>query len=92
MELGPEQMTELIEYLKKWESAECAICGDDVWAVADKVYALPEYRSPQAPSYTASQTVFPVITLTCRTCGNVRFLSAVAAGVVAGEAKVMQNE
>ncbi len=83
MELSPEQLGQVIEYLRKWKTAECAICEHDDWAVASTVFVLPEYNSPRAAVYSNLQ-VFPVIPLTCKTCGNVLFLSAIAAGVVPG--------
>jgi hypothetical protein len=84
MELSPEQLDQVIEYLKKWQTAKCAICMHDDWAVASSVFALPEYRSQKAATYLNIQSVFPVIPLTCKTCGNVLFVSAIAAGVVPG--------
>jgi len=84
MELSPEQLGQVIEYLKKWKVAECAICEDDDWAVASTVFVLPEYKSPTAAIYSSTQSVFPVIPLTCKTCGSVLFLSAIAAGVMPG--------
>jgi hypothetical protein len=84
MELSPEQLGQVIEYLKKWKAAECAICEHDDWAVASTVFVLPEYKPLRAAVYSNIQAVFPVIPLTCKTCGNVLLLSAIAAGVVPG--------
>lgn len=92
MELSPEQLNQVIGYLKKWKNAQCSICGFDDWAVASTVFVLPEYMGSKALSYTTIQAAFPVIPLTCKTCGNVLLVSAIAAGVVPGAIKAMQHE
>jgi hypothetical protein len=86
MELSPQLLGRVIEYLKKWKSAECAICGYDDWVVANTVFQFPEYAMGLPSVYTNTQ-VFPVIPLTCKTCGNVLLLSAIAAGVMPGPIK-----
>lgn len=91
MELSPEQLGQVIEYLKRWNTAVCAICQNDDWAVAATVFALPEYKLRRTAISTNIQAVFPIIPLTCKTCGNVLFLSAIAAGVVPGPIKELQN-
>ena len=82
MELNPEAVQQVIRYLEKWKSPGCAICGHEDWSVAGAVFALAEYWSGTNAIYAGSQSVYPVIPVTCKTCGNVLFLSAVAAGVV----------
>jgi hypothetical protein len=91
MELSRQQVKQVIDYLLKWQTAKCGICGHDDWTVSSAVFMLPEYRSPKAPVYSSAQDVFPVIPLTCKTCGNVLFVSAIAAGVVPGRIEVHQN-
>jgi hypothetical protein len=91
MELSQEEMTRVIKYLQRWESAKCAICKGDDWAVSSTVFALPEYTPPWKATYGYNETAFPVIPLTCKTCGNVLFVSAIAAGVVKGRIEVHQN-
>ena len=83
MELSSQQVDQVIDYLKKWKTAQCGICGYDDWVVASTVFVLHEYTSLEPTGfYGSTESVFPVIPLTCKTCGNVLFLSAVAAGVV----------
>ena len=91
MELSNDQMTRVIKYLQTWESAKCAICRGDDWAVSSTVFALPEYTPPSKGTYGYNEAVFPVIPLTCKTCGNVLVVSAIAAGVVQGRIEVHQN-
>lgn len=81
MNLSGEKILQVIRYLHKWKTAECAICGHDDWAVTGTVFALPEYWGMKA-IFPGDQSVFPVIPLTCKTCGNVLLLSAIAAGVL----------
>ena len=82
MQLTTEQMNKVLTHLGHYAAPECVICHHDDWAVADTVFVLPEYRVD--PSYSTTQTAFPAITITCKVCGNVLFLSAIAAGVVSG--------
>jgi hypothetical protein len=91
MELTSEELKRVIEHLQKWATAECAICRHDDWAVSSAVFVLPEYRSPKVPVYSGAGTVFPVIPLTCKICGYVLFVSAIAAGVVPGRIEVHQS-
>lgn len=82
MQLTTEQMEMVLHNLSQYPTPECAICRHDDWAVANTVFVLPEYRLNSF--YSTTQTAFPAIPITCKICGNVLFLSAIAVGVVPG--------
>ena len=83
MKLNPKQLEAVTEYVKKWKRPECVLCGHDEWSVSAIVFELPQYGLPPPPfDYYMIPQVFPVVPLTCTTCGNVLFLSAILAGVL----------
>lgn len=83
MLLDQTQLQTLIDYLGKWKTAECIICGHDDWAVSDRVFELREYGPDYSGSFAFGLAqLFPVVPLTCKQCGNVLLVSAIAAGVV----------
>jgi hypothetical protein len=82
MKLSAEQVSLVINHLKKFRTPQCVMCGHDDWKVSVDVFALPQYVSPFASSPMSSvPEVFPVVPVVCSTCGNVLLLSAVAVGV-----------
>jgi hypothetical protein len=92
MQLNPPQIEQVINYLNKWKTPVCVVCGTDDWVVSGIVFEFPEYQSrnvffpagnaPQAFQGFQAFQIFPVIPVTCKTCGNVLILSAIAAGIV----------
>lgn len=83
MQLYPSQLSEVVNLLRKYPAAECQVCQHGEWKVSEVIFALPEYLDPLSPGIGPVQReVFPVIPVTCATCGNVFFLSAVAIGLL----------
>jgi ribosomal protein S27E len=83
MQLHPSQVSEVVNFLRKFPAVECQVCHHEDWTVSTIVFSLPEYRDPLSPGLgPAQREVFPVIPVTCSTCGHVFFLSAVATGVL----------
>lgn len=83
MQLSPTQVSEVIHFLQKFPATECQVCHHDDWKVSEILFALPEYRDPLSPGLGPVQReLFPVIPITCSTCGYVFFLSAIAVGVL----------
>jgi len=83
MNLDTKQVETLIQYLKRWKTPECAICGQDDWAVADTVFYLQEESQAQFRVSPPPQ-FYPCVPITCKTCGSVLLVSAIAAGVIRG--------
>jgi len=85
MQLSANQVTEVVLYLKRFPTVECQVCHNDEWKVSSLVFELPEYRENRFSQgiMSVQSEVFPVIPITCSTCGHVFFLSAVAAGILA---------
>ena len=93
MNLDQQQMARVVQYLQRWQPAQCGVCRNAGWNISPTVFQFTEYgaKGPQwVPDANqrftfVSPQVFPVITLICNTCGNTLLISAVAAGVVASE-------
>jgi hypothetical protein len=89
MLLDPAQVKQVIDYLNHYKIPTCAICEHDDWEVSAAIFELPEHRPPVAPRFGGfAAQVFPVIPLTCKICGNVLLLSAIATRVIPGPAQV----
>ncbi len=84
MQLSANQVNGVVVYLKKFPVVECQVCRRDEWKVSALVFELPEYTENRFSQGITSlqREVFPVIPITCSTCGHVFFLSAVAAGIL----------
>jgi hypothetical protein len=84
MQLLPAQVDHVVNYLKRYPVVECQVCHHDDWSVSQLIFELPEYmrqRFSQGITSVNSE-VFPVIPITCSTCGYVFFMSAVAVGIL----------
>ena len=66
-------------YLKKISPAACPLCGDSKWTISKKVFQALEY---EATGIFASKNTYPMVPLTCRTCGNTYFINSLVAGLI----------
>lgn len=83
MPTPPEQQQDaalkwIAERWTKW-GERCQMCGEDNWAVGP-LLGIP-VRS-KIGMLDLSQRVFPTFPITCTTCGNTHFLSAIAAQII----------
>lgn len=72
----------LNEYFDKISIPKCPLCGSSKWSVTGKVFQLPEFNPEQSDN---TQVVYPVIPISCNSCGNVILISAIRAGIVSKE-------
>ena len=77
--LTPEDLKKL-EAVHKDFPYHCTLCGKDQWSLAEYLFEVPGYGATAFPG-TAIAT-FPALILTCNTCGNAVFLSAIKLGIV----------
>lgn len=81
--LGVEQVPVTDDVLAKvrehWRVERCAVCGthNPNWSLSDRVFCLPELKGM---TVNMSRT-FPVIPVSCLTCGNTYFLNAIFLGI-----------
>ena len=75
MRLSKEKQDEILNHLNNLnrKGAGCAICGSSILKLAEDVYALPALRRN-----TVAQ---PLLTLFCGSCGHVRFVNPIIAGL-----------
>ena len=57
----------------------CPICEQDEWLVHDEAV---EVRAFGRGSLAANGSVFPLLSVTCSTCGHTLFFNAIVAGLV----------
>jgi hypothetical protein len=69
----------------RYDHRNCAICGADHWSVA-QIFQMPEFESVPSVGIRigAPTMVFPVVPVTCRTCGYTLFFNAVMLGLAPG--------
>jgi hypothetical protein len=80
MQLNEEQLKLAHEWVKtKFTHGPCWICGKEEWSVAPFVWEL---RAFNQGFMVVGGPVFPVVSFFCTGCGNVVFVSAVAAGII----------
>lgn len=67
------------EYIKKISVSNCPLCGNNNWTITDRVLQLTEFRTENVEG---TNTLFPVIPLTCQNCGNTYFINVLVAGLI----------
>ena len=63
------------------QNTKCEVCGHDTWLVNDVVFELREFTGGQINTINDSK-LFPVVPLSCSTCGNTRLLNALILGIL----------
>lgn len=91
MKLSKEQQNKLIAKLNSFGSlAKCTVCGNSNWNISDTVFEMREFQGGNLV-LGGNQGIYPVIPLTCSTCGNTHFLNAVLLDVLDPQKKEEQN-
>jgi hypothetical protein len=60
---------------EKWRASECEVCGVESWEIAPDLYAyayVPVGGEAAPQNFPAPSR--PILWLSCRNCGNVRFI------------------
>ncbi|XZL97429.1 hypothetical protein ACSXAP_06915 [Clostridium perfringens] len=71
----------LIEILnEKWKGRPCNMCGDGNWIVSDKIFELREFNDGDL--IIGGVPIQPVVTITCKNCGNTVLVNPLAIGVL----------
>ena len=89
MELTPEQITKVQNWMREYwaDGGKCSICHNTNWTISTILaQALPFNRkeiktSPQ----------LPLVNVSCDTCGQVVFFSAILLGVVPQSEETSEN-
>lgn len=86
MKITPKQEEKLQEFLGRQKLGKCA-CGNNSFTFVDKVYELRELPEGGFISSSDSSTL-PVVMFVCKSCGEMKMLSAVILGIIDNEEKV----
>ena len=82
MVLTVEQRKQLVDKLNEiWKRQQCCVCGNSHWNISDAVFELREFHHGSMVVGGDSR-IYPVIPLTCASCGNTIFLNAISLGLV----------
>jgi len=75
-------------YLKKIHGSPCPLCGNNRWEISDQVFQALEfdYKGIQIGGAT-----FPMVPLTCVTCGNTYFINALIAKLIEPQKSIETN-
>jgi len=55
---------------------ECPVCGHNSWSISDELVEVKPYKGNLLPA------VYPLVAVTCNTCGYTFLFNAVVAGLV----------
>jgi hypothetical protein len=80
MKLTTEQQQSVIQKLQHFLDNSCS-CNAHNWILNDKVFELREFQGGGL-IIGGESSVFPVITVTCKDCGNTYFFNAILLGVI----------
>ncbi len=76
MKINQEKLS---EYIKNLHSPVCPFCGKNDWTVSDQIFQLPEFSYK---GLLVGGAMFPVLPITCTTCGNAYFINALVANLI----------
>jgi hypothetical protein len=78
MELTAAQTDKLRQ--KTWYfSNPCEVCHMTNWALHPRIYEIREFNGG---NFVMDGPLIPFVVIQCNTCGNMRYINAIAAGIV----------
>lgn len=81
MKLNDEQRKKAVEKLIVFLSTPCNACQHREWILNDKIFELREFEGGNLV-IGGKSSVFPVIPVTCKQCGNTLFFNAIQLGLI----------
>lgn len=80
MKLTGDQQHTALEKLQHFFDHQCD-CGHGDWILSDKIFELREFHSGNLV-IGGNSSVLPVISVSCKACGNTQFFNALLLGLV----------
>ncbi len=81
MQLSEEQQKKAIDRLTEFFSKSCESCSGHDWLLNDKIFEMREFNDGNFV-LGGKTTVFPVITISCKQCGNTYLFNAILLGLI----------
>ena len=83
MKLTPEQQQKLLDRLTQiWQNPKiCEICHNTDWNISDKLFEIREFHGG-GMVLGGDSAIQPLISISCRTCGQTIFMNAIMLGVL----------
>jgi len=81
MKLTEEQKNKAIQFLSGLLKSPCNVCQGKDWILNDTVFELREFQGGGLV-IGGKSSIFPVITVICKTCGNTLFFNAIQLGLI----------
>jgi predicted nucleic-acid-binding Zn-ribbon protein len=85
MKINQEKLN---NYLQTIHGSICPLCGNNNWTISDQVFQAIEFDYKGILINGAS---YPMVPLTCTTCGNTYFINALVAGLIDKEVPQSPN-
>ena len=85
MKINQEKLN---NYLRTIHGSICPLCGNNNWTISDQVFQAIEFDYKGILINGAS---YPMVPLTCTTCGNTYFINALVAGLIDKEVPQSPN-
>ena len=76
------------DYLNRIHGSICPLCNSNRWTISDQVFQAPEF---DYNGIIVGGISYPMVPLTCQTCGNTYFINALFAGLIDKEVTAPQN-
>lgn len=84
MKLNEEQKNKAIDTLSSFLKTPCSVCESKDWILNDTIFELREFQGGGLV-IGGKSSVFPVITVICKHCGNTLFFNAIQLGLIQKE-------
>jgi len=66
-------------YLQTIRAAQCPLCGNKHWGISDQIFQAIEFSYK---GILVNGNSYPMVPLTCSTCGNTYFINALVAKLI----------
>lgn len=81
MKLNQDQQQKILKKLESFFNTPCSCSGKN-WLLSDSIFELREFNQGALILGGESSSVFPVIAVTCGSCGNTHFFNAILLGLI----------
>jgi hypothetical protein len=91
MKMTPEQIEIVVKKVNLFAPHTCSFCKNEQLELSDSIFELREFASGNLV-VGGNSSVYPVIALCCRNCGQSVFMNAIVLGILSRPEDVKQND
>ena len=91
MKLSEEQTKKVISFMQDFFKNPCNVCQKKEWIFNDTIFEIREFHGGSF-LVGGKSIIYPVVIVTCKTCGNTLFFNAIQLGLIEKKMEGSQDE